>query len=150
MLNGSGKDPRRERIRSRGFICRRDDVTKTWKLVGSRSGLLRFRDLLLAYVADPRMDQISEHKHFGVLEIMTWTTAGFDHHAIHGSLLDLRRLASLVDTKLANARPGETISIQKEFASDSLYSLALEVRDDEFDPSRAYPLSGETSGLTES
>jgi hypothetical protein len=113
MLNDSEKDLGRERIRRRGFTCQGDDVTRTWILVGSRVGLLRFRDLLLAYVADLAMNQISEHKHYGALEVMTWTTAGFDHHAIRGSLLDLRRLASFVEAKLADARQAGQFQFEK-------------------------------------
>jgi len=33
---------------------------------------------------------------------MTWPEAGFDHHAIRGSLTDLARLAELIEENLAS------------------------------------------------
>jgi len=105
--------------------------------------LLQFRDALLEYVADPSNAYDSEHEHYGphmTLEIMTWPEAGFDDHAIHGTLPDLKRLAELVEAKLAVVRPGETAGIQDEFALNSPYGLVLEVREDGFDPAEADPM----------
>jgi hypothetical protein len=70
---------------------------------------------------------------------MTWPEPGFDDHAIRGSLSDLKRLATIVETKLAVAQPGETICIRDEFAANTPYALILEVREDGFDPSQADP-----------
>ena len=55
----------RREWRELGFFYDRDDGTKVWKLTGSRVGLLRFRDALLSYVADPRNALKSEHEHYG-------------------------------------------------------------------------------------
>ena len=109
----------------------------------SRAGLFRFRDALLSYVADPRNALKSEHEHYGpysYLEVMTWPEAGFDDHAIRGPVADLARLAALIQTKLATARPGSTVRIQEEFATDSPYALVLDVREDGFDPAAADPV----------
>jgi hypothetical protein len=65
---------------------------------------------------------------------MTWPDAGFDSHAIRGSLTALAHLAELVEVKLATAEPGTPIRIREEFASESPYSLVLDVRADGFDP----------------
>jgi hypothetical protein len=129
--------------RDLGFFYHRDDHTKVWKLTGSRAGLLRFRDTLLSYVADPRNKLKSEHEHYGpymYLEVMTWPEAGFDKHAIRGSLADLGRLANLIEAKLTTALPGSSIRIQKEFSADSPYALILDLREDGFDPAVADPL----------
>jgi hypothetical protein len=129
--------------RELGFFYDRDDQFRIWKLIGSRAGLLGFRDLLISYAADPRNAAKSEHEHYGpyaYLEIMTWPEAGFDNHAIRGPLPDLVRLAKLVEMKLAIARPGSSIVIQQEFAADSPYALVLDLRDDGFDPATADPL----------
>jgi len=129
--------------RELGFLYDRDSQTRVWKLTGSRAGLLRFRDTLLSYVADPRNALKSEHEHYGpysYLEIMTWPEAGFDSQAIRGSLADLARLAKLVEAKLATVRPGSSVLIQNEFAADSPYALVLDVREDGFDPAAADPL----------
>jgi len=135
MSEATRQATRRE-WRELGFFYERDDEAKEWRLVGSRTGLLEFRDLLLAYVVNPRNEQQSEHEHFGpyaYLEVMTWPEAGFDDHAIRGSLSDLARLASLVEDKLTSAAIGSQISIRAEFAFSSSYTLVLDVREDGFD-----------------
>jgi len=132
----------RSEWRELGFFYDRDDEVKEWRLVGSRAGLFRFRDLLLAYTEDPRNEMKSEHEHYGpymYLEVMTWPEPGMDDNAIHGSLDDLRRLAAIVEEKLQNVKPGGTIRIQDEFAEDCEYSLTFLVREDEFDPASADP-----------
>jgi hypothetical protein len=129
--------------RELGFFYDRDDETRIWKLTGSRAGLLGFRDALLSYVADSRNALESEHEHYGpykYLEIMTWPEAGFDDHAIRGSLTDLARLAKLIEAKLVAARPGSSIRIHEEFAANSPYALVLDLREDGFDPASADPL----------
>jgi hypothetical protein len=128
--------------RELGFYYDRDDQTRVWKLTGSRAGLLRFRDALLDYVADPGNASKSEHVHYGpygYLEVMTWPDAGFDDHSIRGPLVDLARLAKLLEAKLAAMRPGSSVLIREEFAADSPYALVLELREDGFDPATADP-----------
>jgi hypothetical protein len=108
----------RDDWRNLGFFYNRDDQDKTWTLTGSRAGLLRFRDALLAYVANPRNALKSEHEHYGpysYLEVMTWPEAGFDDHTIRGPLADLARLAGLIEDKIAAARPGSAVRIREEF-----------------------------------
>ena len=76
---------------------------------------------------------------------MTWPEPGFDHLAVRGSLLDLKRLAAIVEAKVGAAKPGETICIRDEFSANTPYTLLLEVREDGFDPAEADPmLSNET------
>lgn len=135
----SNKATRRE-WRELGFFYHRDDQTKVWKLTGSRAGLLRFRDALLSYVAEPRNALQSEHEHYGpysYLEVMTWPEPGFDNHAIRGTVADLARLAALIEAKIAIARPSSTVRIQEEFATDSPYALVFDLREDGFDPAAA-------------
>jgi hypothetical protein len=126
--------------RKLGFYCEMDSDKKLWTLTGSRAGLLYFPDLLLGYVTDPKNASDSDHQNYGpygTLEIRTWPDAGFDSHAIRGSLAALTHLAELVEVKLATAEPGSPIVIREEFAADSPYSLMLDVRADGFDPSSA-------------
>jgi hypothetical protein len=124
--------------RKLGFYCEMDSQKKLWTLTGSRAGLLYFPDLLLGYVADPQNASDNGHQHYGpygTLEVMTWPDAGFDSHAIRGSLAALTHLAELVEVKLATAEAGSPILIREEFAADSPFSLMLDVRADGFDPS---------------
>jgi hypothetical protein len=130
----------RREWRELGFFYNRNDELKTWRLIGSRSGLLRFRDALLEYAGDSSNDYQSEHEHYGpywYLEIMTWPEPGFDDHAIRGSLPDLERLAAIIEAKLAAAQPGDEICIRDEFSLSTPYTLVLEVRKDGFDPAEA-------------
>jgi hypothetical protein len=140
MPNDITNKATRQEWRELGFYYDRDDNAKIWELTGSRAGLLHFRDILLAYVADPKNTLKSEHEHYGpyiYLEVMTWPEAAFDNHAIRGSLADLERLAGLIETNLAVAQQGSVIRIQEEFAADSPYALVLSVREDGFDPDAA-------------
>lgn len=130
----------RQEWRKLGFYCEMDSEKKLWTLTGSRAGLLYFPDLLLGYVADPKNAADTAHEHYGpygTLEVMTYPDAGFDSHAIRGSLVALTHLAELVEVKLASAEPGSPILIREEYAPDSPYSLMLDVRADGFDPSSA-------------
>jgi hypothetical protein len=130
-------DQIKQKWRELGFYCELDDERKTWRLTGSRAGLLYFPDLLLGYINDPANAVDGTQRHYGPygsLDIMTYREAGFDGHAIRGSLADLERLAELVSTKLATAQPGETVRIHEEYAEHSPYSLLLDVRPDGFDP----------------
>jgi hypothetical protein len=143
VSSDAAKKATKREWRELGFFYDRDDQTRTWKLTGSLAGLLRFRDALISYVADPRNASKSEHKHYGpysYLEVMTWPEAGFDKHAIRGPLEDLARLAKIIEAKLVVARPGSSILIQEEFAADSPYALVLDLREDGFDPAAVDPL----------
>jgi len=71
---------------------------------------------------------------------MTAPEAGFDGHAIRGSLADLARLAGLIESELAAACPGSSVLIRDQFAVGSPYCLVLDVREDGFDPAAADPL----------
>jgi hypothetical protein len=131
-----------KRWRELGFFCELDDENKVWTLAASRAGLLHFSDLLRGYIADPENASDGARKHYGPygsLEVMTWPDAGFNATSIHGSLTDLDRLASLVETKLVVAEPGSKIRLRAEFAPGSPYGLLLDVRVDGFDPASADP-----------
>lgn len=136
----------KEEWRKLGFFCELDVQKKTWTLTGSRAGLLYFPDLLMGYVIDPTKEPDGSKEHYGPygsLEIMTWPDAGFDSHAIRGSMTDLGHLADLIGGKLASAQPGEPIRIREEFAPNSPFTLVLDVRADGFDPATA---DGESLG----
>jgi hypothetical protein len=128
--------------RDLGFFCELDDQNRVWTLTGSRAGLLHFPDLLRGYINDPKNAANGAQQHYGPygsLDVMTWQDAGLDANAIRGSLDDLDRLASLVETHLAVAEPGVPIRVREEYAPESRYALLLDVRPDGFDPSSADP-----------
>jgi len=127
----------RREWRELGFYYEKDDQAKHWRFVGSRAGLMRFREALLAYVADERNRLDSEHEHYGpymYLEVMTWPEAGIDGHSIHGTTDDLRRLAGLVKRALESTQPGDRFVIGPEYSPKGEYSMHFEVMEDGFDP----------------
>ena len=133
----------RREWRELGFFYDRDDQARVWKLTGSRAGLLRFRDILLAWAANPRSVTKSEHQHCGpymYLEFLTWPEAGFDEHAIRGQPADFARLATLIENRLAAALPSSSALIGEDFAPNTPYGLLLNLREDGFDPATADPL----------
>ncbi|HJQ10780.1 MAG TPA: hypothetical protein VJ840_07085 [Gemmatimonadaceae bacterium] len=126
--------------RKLGFFCELDAEKRVWTLTGSRAGLLYFPDLLLGYVNDPQNAADGSRQHYdpyGSLEIMTYPEAGFDSHAIRGSLTALTHLAELVEQRLALAEPGDQIKIREDYAPASPFALLLDVRPDGFDPAAA-------------
>ena len=132
----------RREWRELGFFYDYDEKQACWRLIGSRAGLLRLCDLLDQYVGDPRNDKISEHDHYGpymYLEVMTWHEAQITDHAVSGSLNDLRRLSALCREKLTSAKPGNVVSVDKEYSPSNTAKLQLEVREDNFDPAIADP-----------
>ena len=129
-------EPFDDQWRELGFYCDHDTKAKHYRLIGSRSGLMRFASLLREYVADPRNATKSEHEHYGPwgLEVMTWPEAGMDDHAIHGPLSKLVGLADIVERSLSAAVPGQRVRIREEFSPAAEFTLVLDVRADGFDP----------------
>ena len=120
-----------------GFFYDVRDEERLWFLAGSRDGLLRFYDILMCYARDPRYNEISAHEHYGpymYLEIMTWTKPGIDGHSIHGTKDDIQRLATIFMSKLRETPTGYHFSIGSDYATDSEYSVFVEVKEDNFDP----------------
>ena len=128
--------------RERGFYYERDDGTKTWRLLGTRHGLLSFAASLKDYATDENKRQISEHEHFGpywYLEVGTWHTPEITDHWIAGPLESIAALANHVETELTVARPPATIRIRENFAPGSPYEFQFEVQPEGFDPAFADP-----------
>lgn len=132
----------RKEWRELGFFYDRDDARRRWRLVGSKTGLAGFCQLLRKYVANPRNAEVSEHDHYGpymYLKIMTWTDAALNNAAIAGRLEDLSRLASMLEARLAAASPGQSFEIGREYSPASDYELEVQVADAGFDPASADP-----------
>ena len=134
------EDQIKQSWRKLGFFCEVDTDKRVWTLTGSRAGLLYFPDLLLGYVNDPANATDGSKQNYdpyGSLEIMTYPDAGFDGHAIRGSLAALTHLAEMVEQRLAIAEAGEQIKIREDYAAGSPFALVLDVRADGFDPAAA-------------
>lgn len=123
-----------------GFYYDRDDDRKAWRIMGSRTGLLEFSRLLAEFARDPRHEPLSEHEHYGpywYLELMTWSSACIDRHAIKGSLEDLSRLAQITSETVCRAAAGAATVIDKEYSSQNEYVLELVVESESFNPADA-------------
>lgn len=128
--------------RELGFFYDVDEAAQRWRFIGSRCGLQRFANLLLAYSSNSSNVGKGEHDHYGpymYLKVMTWPDAGIDVDSIHGTLDDLTRLAQLIEQRLQNAKSGERIEIADEYTPNCKCELSLEVRDEGFDPAEEDP-----------
>jgi hypothetical protein len=108
-----------------------------WILRGSRSGIGRFVETLLAYAANPRNAEVGEHEHYGpfmYLKVVTHPSSEINSHGIYGRPEDVRTFAALLRERVAKAVAGESIEVSKTYspASDTPFTVWLE--HDFFDP----------------
>ncbi len=129
-----------EEWRRLGFYHELDPDRRVWRLCGSRSGLLGFARLIARHAesaalsSEVRPLQLGP---YGDLQVKLWERPGIDDESIHGRPDDLRRLAELIESRLAEAWPGAEVVIGPEFAGDAECSLVFEVMDADFDPAAA-------------
>lgn len=130
----------RKEWRDLGFFYERDDESKEWRILGSRSGIGKFANILREYSQNPVNLKLSEHEHLGpysYLEIGTWTEAVITDHWIAGRLPDIARLAALVEEQASSSSIGDRIDLRRYYAPDAPYDLVIEIREDNFDPAKA-------------
>ena len=131
-----------EEWRNLGFYHELDPERRVWRLRGSRSGLIGFARLVARYIetsaasGDSRPFPLGP---YGDLQLRLWERPGIDDESIYGSPDDLRRLAQLVESRLADAPTGAEVLIGSEYAGDAECSLVFEVMDDDFDPASVVP-----------
>jgi hypothetical protein len=126
--------------RELGFFCGRDKAAKEWRIVGSVKGLRKFASEIRAYASNPAHDRLSEYTHFGPamnLEIGTSHQTEITEQWIGGPLVDLLRLATLIERSAQANVVGKRIALRSNFSPMSPYELILDVRDDAFDPGLA-------------
>jgi hypothetical protein len=129
-----------EEWRLLGFYHELDPDRRVWRLCGSRSGLLGFARLIARYAESTTVSPETEPLPlgpYGDLQVKFWERPGIDDESIHGRPDDLRRLAQLVESGLADTQPGRKVLIGPEYAGDAECSLLFEVMDDDFDPADA-------------
>jgi hypothetical protein len=129
----------RHEWRELGFFYDCDDVEKRWRIVGTRAGLYRFCDELLAFAGNTKNEPTSEHVHLGpymYLELGSWPTPEITDHWIAGPLSALGELADVARSKVASAGVGTAFSLRDTFAPGSPDDLVLELRGDGFDPAK--------------
>ena len=129
-----------EQWRLLGFYHELDPDRRVWRLCGSRSELLGFAGLIARHAESTTVSPEARPLQlgpYGDLQIKFWERPGIDDESIHGRPDDLRRLAQLVESGLADTRPGGEVVVGPEYAGDAEYSLLFEVMDDDFDPAAA-------------
>ena len=126
--------------RELGFFCGRNAAAKEWRIVGSVKGLRKFAAEIRSYASNPAHDRLSEYTHFGPamnLEVGTSHQTEITEQWIGGPLVDLLRLATLIEQSAQNNVVGKRIALRANFSPMAPYELVLDVRDDAFDPASA-------------
>ena len=123
--------------RELGFFCGRNATAKEWRIIGSVKGLRKFASEVRKYASNPANDRLSEYTQFGPamnLEVGTSHQTEITEQWIGGPLVDLLRLATLIEQSAQNNVVGKCIALRSNFSPMSPYELILDVRDDAFDP----------------
>jgi hypothetical protein len=142
MPSEAAKEATRRAWRKLEFFCGRNDAAKEWRIVGSVKGLSRFAAEVRKYASNPAHDRLSEYTHFGPamnLEVGTSHQTEITEQWIGGPLVDLLRLATLIEQSAQHNVVGKCIALRSNFSPMAPYELILDVRDDAFDPASADP-----------
>jgi hypothetical protein len=142
MPSEAAKEATRRAWRKLEFFCGRNDAAKEWRIVGSVKGLSRFAAEVRKYASNPAHDRLSEYTHFGPamnLEVGTSHQTEITEQWIGGPLVDLLRLATLIEQSAQHNVVGKCIALRSNFSPMAPYELILDVRDEAFDPASADP-----------
>ncbi|MEK7352050.1 MAG: hypothetical protein AAB177_14340 [Nitrospirota bacterium] len=142
MPSDETKEATRRVWRELGFFCGRDAVAKEWRIVGSVKGLRKFAAEIRSYASNSANDRLSEYTQFGPamnLEVGTSHQTEITEQWIGGPLVDLLRLATLIERSVQANVVGKRIALRSNFSPMAPYELILDVRDDAFDPASADP-----------
>ena len=140
MPSSAVNEATRREWRKLGFYYERDDATRTWRLLGTRQGLLGFAALLKEYAGDENKRQMTEHEHFGpywYLEVGTWSEPEITEHWIAGPLDAIAALADRVEGELSTAKCPAVLKFRDVYAPSSPYEFQIELQPDTFDPAVA-------------
>ena len=140
MPSEAANEATRRAWREVGFFCGRDRAAKEWRIVGSVKGLRKFAAEIRTYASSPANDRLSEYMHFGPamnLELGTSRQTEITEQWIGGPVVELRRLATLIELTVQDNVVGKSIALRANFSPFSAYELILDVRDDAFDPASA-------------
>lgn len=143
MPSDETKEAKCRAWRELGFFCGRDAAAKEWRIVGSVSGLRKFAAEIRKYASNPVHDRLSEYTQFGPamnLEVGTSHQTEITEQWIGGPLVDLLRLATLVEQSAQANMVGKHIALRSNFSPMAPYELILDLRDDAFDPASADPM----------
>ncbi len=135
-----------------GFYHELDAEHNRWRLIGSRTGLLTLARMIHKYASGPPTSGERPPLEIGPfqdLKIREWETPGIDDESIYGPLQDLRRLAELIETRLAGTSPHSQVTIGPDYVPTAEYALRFEVMEDTFNAAAAVPAPVEHSDAPE-
>ena len=142
MPSEAANEATRRAWRELGFFCGRDAAAKEWRIVGSVKGLRMFAAEIRSYASNPVSDRLSEYTQFGPamnLEVGTSHQTEITEQWIGGPLVDLLRLATLIERSAQANVVGKRIALRANFSPMAPYELILDIRDDAFDPASVDP-----------
>ena len=137
MPSEAAHEATRRAWRELGFYCGRNAAAKEWRIVGSVKGLRKFASEIRRYASNPANDRLSEYTQFGPamnLEVGTSHQTEITEQWIGGPLVELLRLAGLIERSAQDNVVGKCSALRSSFSPMSPYELILDVRDDAFDP----------------
>lgn len=140
MPSEAAKEARRQAWRELEFFCGRNDTAKEWCIVGSVKGSRKFAAEMRKYASNPANDRLSEYTQFGPamnLEVGTSHQTEITEQWIGGPLMELLRLATLIERSAQDNMIGKRIALRSNFSPMAPYELVLDVRDEAFDPASA-------------
>jgi hypothetical protein len=142
MLSEAAMEATRRAWRELGFFCGRDAAANEWRIIGSVKGLRKFAAEVRKYASNQAHDRLSEYTQFGPamnLEVGTSHQPEITEQWIGGPLLDLLRLATLIEQSAQDNVVGKRIALRANFSPMAPYELILDVRDEAFDPASVDP-----------
>ena len=142
MPSEAANEATRRAWRELGFFCGRDAAAKEWRIVGSVKGLRMFAAEIRKYASNSAHDRLSEYTQLGPamnLEVGTSHQTEITEQWIGGPLVDLLRLATLIERSAQANVVGKRIALRANFSPMAPYELILDVRDEAFDPASADP-----------
>jgi len=140
MSREAANEATRRAWRELGFFCGRDKAAREWRIVGSVKGLRKFAAEIRSYASNPANDRLSEYTQFGPamnLEIGTSHQTEITEQWIGGPLVELLRLATLIERSAQANVVGKCVALRSNFSPMAPYELILDVRGDAFDPGLA-------------
>jgi hypothetical protein len=140
MPNEVANEATRRAWRELGFFCGKNDAAKEWRIIGSVTGLRKFAAEIRKYASTPANDRLSEYTQLGPamnLEVGTSHQTEITEQWIGGALVDLLRLATLIERSAQDNVVGKCIALRANFSPMAPYELILDVRDDGFDHASA-------------
>src|ERR1700761_4282854 len=101
--------------RKLGFYYEVNELKRRWEFRGSREGLRKLGELLIAYAGEHDENCDSEHEHYGpymYLKVMTRDEMAFTERGIEGPLEKIGELGRAIVRQAAGLKTPATVMIE--------------------------------------